>query len=330
MSRPRVLAACTTAIGDTMFCSPALIALGRRFEVDVLVHQNRRPLLVENPNLRRLYSYRNNPLARAYLGAVLSNRSYETLVVLHANDDLMRLMPRLRYERAVNIQGWRRPDLRLESLPRSLKVHTVDERLRLAQWTGAEIQPQDRFMRMFLRPEESERGERWLRQRGLGPNQPRVGMVLGASAMFRRWPADRFGQVAAGLSARGAQVISIGDSHELDLARQAEKMAGQSFARGYNLGLRLLAAVLSRLDLLISNDTGPLHLGQAVGTPVLGLFGPTDPIRVGPRGPRDRVLKVPPTCEPCLERGCRHPICMEQLEAEAVLQTAYAMLNITH
>ncbi|RJX33151.1 MAG: glycosyltransferase family 9 protein [Desulfarculus sp.] len=330
MSRPRVLAACTTAIGDTMFCSPALIALGRRFEVDVLIHQNRRQLLVENPSLNRLYSYRNNPLARAYLAAVMNGRSYESLVVLHANDDLIKLMPRLRYERAVNIQGWQRPDLRLESLPRSTKVHTVDERLRMAQWAGAEILPQDRFMRMFLRPEENEFGERWLRKLGLHANQPRVGLVLGASAVFRRWPADRFGRVAAALSERGVQVINIGNSHELDLARRAEGAAGHSFARGYNLSLRLLAAVLSRLDLLISNDTGPLHLGQAVGTPVLGLFGPTDPVRVGPRGPRDRVLKVPPTCQPCLERGCQHPVCMEQLEVEAVLQAAYAMLNIPH
>ncbi|MCF8031747.1 MAG: glycosyltransferase family 9 protein [Desulfarculaceae bacterium] len=328
MSRPRVLAACTTAIGDTMFCSPALIAMGRRFDVDVLVHQKRRPLLRENPYLNQVFPYRNNPLSRTYLAAALAGRRYESLVVLHANDDLIRLMPRLRYQRAVNIQGWDRPDLNLLALPRNPKVHSVDERLVLAQWAGAEIQPQDRFMRMFLRPRESEFAEKWLRKQGMRTGSPRVGLVLGASASYRRWPAERFGRVAAALHRLGMQVIYIGDSHEKDLARRADEAAGHVFFKGYNLGLRLLGSVLSRLDLVISNDTGPLHLGQAVQTPVLGLFGPTDPVKVGPRGPRDRVVKVPATCDPCLDKGCRNPFCMEQLSEDMVIQATTEMLEL--
>lgn len=313
-----------------MFCSPALMAMGRSFEVDVLVHQKRRILLAANPYLNRLYSYRNNPLQRSLLALALAKQRYDYLVVLHANDDLVKLLPHLRYNQGVNIQGWRYPDLKMENLPRDLGMHAVDERLRLAQWIGASIHPQDRFMRMFLWPGETEYAEGWLQKRGLSPVAPRVGLILGASAVFRRWRAERFGRVAAFLDERGVQIINIGDSRELDLAQRAEKAAGRRLTRGYNLGLRLLAAVLSRLDLVISNDTGPLHLGQAVGTPVLGLFGPTDPGRVGPRGPRDRVLKVPPTCDPCVERSCQEPTCMDQLEEEAVLWAALDMLKISH
>ena len=328
MSRPRILAACTTAIGDTMFCTPALIAMGRRFDVDVLVHQKRRPLLRENPYLRQVYSYRNNPFSRAYLAGILAGRRYEALVVLHANDDLIRLIPRLRYNRAVNIQGWERQDLKLEAMPRNHKGHAVDERLRLAQWAGAEIQPQDRFMRMFLRPSETEYAESWLRKLDMIPGRPRVGLVLGASAPYRRWSAERFGLVAKALDKHGVQVICIGDAREKELARQAEEAAGRPLPRGHDLGLRLLGAVLSRLDLVISNDTGPLHLGQAVQTPVLGLFGPTDPLNVGPRGPRDRVIKVPATCDPCLVKGCLNPFCMDQLTVDMVVGATMEMLEL--
>lgn len=329
MSRPRVLAACTTAIGDTMFCSPALVAMGRSFDVDVLVHQKRRPLLQENPYISRLYPYRNNGFSRTYVAASLAGKRYQSLVVLHANDDLIKLMPHLRYDRAVNIQGWQDPKLRLEALPRNPKVHAVDERLRLAQWAGAEIQPQDRFMRMFLRPEEGEYAEGWLRKLGMRPDRLRVGLVLGASAQYRRWQAERFGRVAAALYSKGVEVIHIGDGSERDLARRAEDAAGRHFHKGYNLSLRLLGAVLSRLDLVISNDTGPLHLGQAVQTPVLGLFGPTDPAKVGPRGPRDRVLKVPATCDPCADKGCLDPVCMEQLHEDMVIETTLEMLGLS-
>ncbi len=302
--------------------------MGRHFDVDVLVHQKRRPLLMDNPYVSQIFPYRNNPFSRTYLAAALAARRYESLVVLHANDDLIKLMPRLRYGRAVNIQGWDRPDLHLQALPRNPKVHAVDERLRLAQWAGAEIQPQDRFMRMFLRPQEAEYAETWLEKLGLNTGRPRVGLVLGASAQYRRWPAERFGRVAQDLHEHGVQVIYIGDAREKDLARRADEIAGRAFPKGYNLGLRLLGAVLSRLDLVISNDTGPLHLGQAVQTPVLGLFGPTDPVKVGPRGPRDRVIKVPATCDPCADKGCLDPVCMEQLSERMVVDATLEMLDL--
>ena len=144
-----------------------------------MVHQKRRPLLQENPYISRLYPYRNNGFSRTYVAASLAGKRYQSLVVLHANDDLIKLMPHLRYDRAVNIQGWQDPKLRLEALPRNPKVHAVDERLRLAQWAGAEIQPQDRFMRMFLRPEEGEYAEGWLRKLGMRPDRLRVGLGVG-------------------------------------------------------------------------------------------------------------------------------------------------------
>jgi len=155
-----------------------------------------------------------------------------------------------------------------------------------------------------------------------------VGLVMGASAQFRRWPAERFGRLAKALSEYGVQVICIGDAREKELSRWAEEAAGQSLFKGYDLGLRLLGAVLSRLDLVISNDTGPLHLGQAVQTPVLGLFGPTDPVKVGPRGPHDRVIKVPATCDPCVDKKCPHAVCMEQLSEQMVLETTLDMMEL--
>ena len=93
-----------------------------------------------------------------------------------------------------------------------------------------------------------------------------------------------------------------------------------------NLDLRLLASVLAAADLLITNDTGPLHMAQAVGTPVLGIYGPTDPETIGPLDPASRFLKVPITCERCLTKDCPYPKCLEALSAEEVLAEARQML----
>jgi ADP-heptose:LPS heptosyltransferase len=96
---------------------------------------------------------------------------------------------------------------------------------------------------------------------------------------------------------------------------------------GHQLELRLLSSVLSRLDVLVTNDTGPLHLGQAVETSVLGLFGPTDPITIGPRQPRHRVIKVPVICDPCTTKRCADAKCMRAINEEEVLAEVRSMLQ---
>lgn len=327
MSRPAILAACTTAIGDTVLCTPALMALGRAFDVDVLVHQHRLPLLLGNTFVRQLYPYRNNPFNRAYLAAKLWKRSYHRLVVLHANDDLVKLMPSLHYELAANIQGWDDPSLSLQEVRVDRSTHVVQQRLALARWAGAQTQEGDETMRVFLSQRELEEADAWLCERGLPRERERVGMVLGASHIFKRWPPERFGRVARALVRQGAEVIVVGGPHEAYLAKRAQKEAGVRLRTGHNLGMRQLAAVLSRLDVLITNDTGPLHLGQAVGTPVLGLFGPTDPVTIGPvRYDLHRVIKVPATCSPCLTKTCPDPVCLEAIQEKNVLDAVLDML----
>lgn len=326
MSKPAVLAACTTAIGDTVLCTPALVALGREYAVDVLVHQHRLPLLRGNPFLRQLLPYRNNPLQRMVLAARLAPRRYERMIVLHANYDLVSLLPLLRYRVGANIQGWNLPKLRMSELSVTEGQHVVHKRLEMARWAGAETHPDHPWMRVFLSAQELAAAETWLAARGMPGGRPRVGMVLGASHVFKRWPAERFGRVAAALRRQGAEVVLIGGKHELYLAELANRASGGGLKDGHELGMRQLAAVLARLDLLVTNDTGPLHLAQAVDTPVLGLFGPTDPITIGPRGDMHRYLKVPVICDPCLTKTCPDPRCLLAMEEGQVLAEVERML----
>ena len=326
MSRLTILAACTTAIGDTVLCTPALMALGRTYDVDVLVHQHRLPLLLNNPNIRTLYPYRNNPLKRTMLAAKLRKERYHRLVVLHANDDLIKLMPWLRYQAAANIQGWNHRRLSLVEVAVDRSLHVVCQRLALAQWAGARVQPGDAWMKVYLGNEELSQADAWLTDWGLPRRRPRVGMVLGASHIFKRWPPERFGRVARELIRDGAEVVVIGGPHEVYLHKRAQHEAGVQLHSAHDLAMRQLAAVLSRLDVLVTNDTGPLHLGQAVGVPVLGLFGPTDPITIGPYGDMHRVIKVPATCQPCLTKTCPYPDCLEAIQEDEVLAEVRSML----
>ncbi len=323
--RKRVLAISTTAIGDTLLGVPAMISLGLEYDLDVLVHQRQRSLLVGNPYLKLLYPYRNNFFYRLGLAWHLRATRYHRVVILHANHDILKLLPRLKYQRAGNIQGWNDPKLRLEAVAPDPKLHAIDKRLRIAFWAGAV--PATLDMRIFLSPQEIEAGESWLVAKGLERDRPRVGLCPGAAQPYKRWPAERFGELAALLKKAGVGVYVLGAAGEKDLYRRLCGAAGFQPPAALGLELRLSAALLSMSDLLVTNDTGPMHMALAVGLPVLALFGPTDHQTIGPRNPESRVLAVPPTCQPCLTKKCPHGECMQALQVERVARAAGEMLG---
>jgi ADP-heptose:LPS heptosyltransferase len=86
--------------------------------------------------------------------------------------------------------------------------------------------------------------------------------------------------------------------------------------------LRELVALLERADLVIANDSGPMHIAAALGRPLVTMFGPTNPNRTGPYGRLDSVVRVEIPCSPCYSRKCSHVSCMRWLDVEHVLRVA--------
>jgi heptosyltransferase-1 len=103
---------------------------------------------------------------------------------------------------------------------------------------------------------------------------------------------ERYAEVASGLIERGYEVVVNAGPGEEPLAEWiAEKTSGA--ARAVKCTLAQLIALMRRIRLTIAGDTGPLHLASALGCPVVGIYGPTDPSRNGPFGTRSRVLRSP-------------------------------------
>ena len=114
----------------------------------------------------------------------------------------------------------------------------------------------------------------------------------GAGWGAKRWPAERYGQVARAVAKCGVQsVVNYGPGEE-DLARAAEA-ASEGAARAFQCSISELIALTRRARLFIGGDTGPLHLAAALKVPMVAIFGPTDPSRNGPYGTRSVVLRNP-------------------------------------
>ena len=161
-------------------------------------------------------------------------------------------------------------------------------------------------------------------------SRPALALVPGARWETKRWPPAKFARLAVkAYRATGAAPVIVGAPDEVDVCAEVERLV-RRFAPAadcVNLAgrtmLRQLAAVLHRCDLAVSNDTGPLHLAAAVGTPVVGVFTCTDPVRSGPGGPRHEFVRTAVACagsyrKRCPLAGAANCACLEDVQVAAV------------
>ncbi len=170
---------------------------------------------------------------------------------------------------------------------------------------------------------------------GLG--RPLVGVHVSGGRAIKQWDPERFADVAARLAdARGAAIVATGgpgDRALVSALRRALEPRPMIDAAEAD-GLLVSAAILARLDVLVTGDTGPMHLASAVGTPVVAVFGPSDPARYATSGPFDRVVRIDLPCSPCNrirrppERCVGHtPDCLAGITADAVFAAAASVLD---
>ncbi len=158
-----------------------------------------------------------------------------------------------------------------------------------------------------------------------------IGICPGAAyGPAKRWPPERFVAVARGLMrSHRAKVILLGNSLERDVAAGMADELGQDVLNLAGLtDLPKLAALMSRCDLILSNDSGPMHLAAVLGVPVVAVFGSTDPSATAPMGPH-RIASAGLPCSPCFRRLCPegHNRCLLDIRVEDVLEAAQELLE---
>jgi heptosyltransferase-1 len=131
---------------------------------------------------------------------------------------------------------------------------------------------------------------------------------VGASTVFKRWPNESWIEVGKALVIQGYHLILTAgqtETHDSEIIERGID-AGKAVSNlGGKTTMDQLAAILKRADLVISGDTGPMHLAASVGTPTIALFGPTDPRLTGPYGSKHSIIWKQLSCSPCF----RHPTC---------------------
>jgi heptosyltransferase-2 len=169
----------------------------------------------------------------------------------------------------------------------------------------------------------------WRQRLGLGAAGPVAAFAPGAVGPSKRWPASYYAEAARRLVGEGFSVWVVGGPGETALA--AEIGAGSDRIRDLTgADLRNATLALAAADVAVSNDSGLLHVAAALGTPSIGIFGPTSPWHWAPLNPLAAVIETTTivTCRPCHKPTCRygHHHCMREIPAERVVAAAHAAL----
>jgi heptosyltransferase II len=293
-----------SSIGDVLLTTPLVRALRRRHPDARLVFVTKRalaPLVADNPHLSEVVTLEPQEPVR-HLAARLATLHPTHGLDLHGSlrSRALRLLVRCRWA------GYRK-----RRLSRTLLIATkldvygargsvpVPERY-FAAARHLDVRPDGGPPEFFVGAPAKQRVSEWLAGKGLG-EAPIAALAPGAAHATKRWPVGHWTQLAAQLRAVGLAPVVLGGPEDRGLAAQlAEYAAG---AAG-EFSLQETGALLARARVLVSNDTGVMHMATGVGTPVVALFGPTvRQFGFFPYRARAAVLERPLDCRPCSAMG---------------------------
>lgn len=334
-------------IGDLLMALEAIADVRRAAPlatVDLVVGSWNREMAATIPGIRQVHLLDAPWLAREQAGmsfaAMLRHAATwrETRYDLGLNfEPDIRSNVLLAWTRARRTAGFRSGgggallDVALDYNPRA---HTSDNCRRLVA-AVLDVPPSTAVARLEVTAHERGEARAILgARRGHGPL---VGIHVSGGRAIKQWDVARFAEVAARLAkSAGATIVLSGSVADCPLvAGVAAALEGLDVLDlAGRLELPQLAAVLAELDVLITGDTGPMHVAAAVDTPVVAVLGPSDPARYAPRGPRHRVVRVDLPCSPCNRirqppaRCVGHtPDCLVGVTSEAVYDAVVSVLT---
>jgi 3-deoxy-D-manno-octulosonic-acid transferase/heptosyltransferase-1 len=209
----------------------------------------------------------------------------------------------------------------------TLDVHAIERYLWLGEVLGFDLAPPD--LRVYLPAEVTAATDRMLARHGVGPG-PLALLLPGTIWETKHWLVEGFAEVGRALQRFGLAVALAGAPADRPRCRAVASACPGAIDLCGETTLAELGALMQRAVLCITNDSGPMHLAVALDRPVVSVFGPTDPLWIGPYGRPGAVVRAEVPCSPCYLRrlsACPHDhACMRQITAPVVLERLRVLL----
>jgi heptosyltransferase II len=328
----RILVRATNWVGDVVMCMPAFDALRRNFpesHIAVLARPWVAALFENHPGVDEVIPYTRGQgffkdlSERIRVIRVIRNRGFD-LAILFQNAfeaALLAYLGRVPLRVGYNTDGRRlllsHAVIRDDEI---LKKHQVEYYLAVLRAMGWEAPTGEPHL--YVGQKEAAAVGELLSCQGIGEGDFLVGISAGAIfGPAKRWPVERFAAIADRSIARwGAKIVLLGSQKDaatcLDLSRAMKRRAVNLCGRT-SLGEAM--ALIKSCRFFLSNDSGLMHVGAALGVPTVAVFGSTNPVATGPKGKWTRIVRHDLDCSPCLKPECRNGyLCLLSIEPDEV------------
>lgn len=332
----RLLVFRTGSLGDSLCAIPAIRAIRQQYphtEIDILTNAGSKNLvglhfLLEKELYNEIIDYQG--LSRKALFSFLKKRKYDLVVQLPQVDSpFLSLLRDMMVFRGIARRGWgwRKSQVALfqKTQARYLQFYNETNRLlAILDKNGIKAQAPATFL--HPQPADLAKAKELFIELGIDPHEKPVAIVVGAKRPQNRWPIQYFKELVTWLSARYT-VVLVGSEEDAALSAPLHAMPRVVNACG-QLSPMQSAAALSLCRLTISNDTGPMHLSYAVGTPTIGLFSSRDlPGKWFPPANHVSLRAEGIFCEACFSEICDNNVCMKSILPKDVIGRVEEMLS---
>jgi len=207
-----------------------------------------------------------------------------------------------------------------EKIPEDMGKHAVDRYLDFARYLGAEPEEPEFFLDI---PEISaNRADALLKEGGVDPEFPFIVLSpMSYAGETRLWEDDRFALLGDRIRLElNRPVVITGHETGGRIGHIAASMETKALNLENRTTLKELAHLYHRAAVVVTPDSGPMHIAAAVGTPVVALFGASEPARTGPYGRNNIVIRSQLPCSPCFQKTCETRRCMKEISVDMVLE----------
>lgn len=327
------------AIGDVILTMPVADAVRRSLpgsRIDYLVKKEYQDLVAGHPGIGTVWAFdrKEGFSGLRRLTAMIRRERYDLVVDLHSNlrSSYVRWFAGARMTRSY------RKRILARLMLKSLRVNLLRDAPPVCDryFTALEdfgITRQGGLPRLQVIPGAGERAREMLSARGADGQGRIIAVAPGASYATKRWPPSRFAEAAAGIAGPRETVVLLGSEGEREtagvVAQELESRGIRAVDLAGQTSLAESVAVMAEASILLTNDSGLMHVADALGKPLVAVFGPTSrELGFYPLGPRARVVEIEELeCRPCTLHGdskCprSHHRCMEDLPVERVVDAA--------
>lgn len=343
MDKKKILITRTDRLGDVVLSTPVIRAVRRAYPeayIAFMVRPCNRDIVANNPDLDEViiydkYGYHKSLWSTFNFALKLRSEKFDMGIALHPTNRVHMIMyiagipARVGYDRKMAF-------LLTEKISHTKQYgekHEIDYNLDMLRAVGLRFDRADRKPYIITSDNERKMVDAVKKTCVLGDRI--IAFHVGASCLSKQWPVEKFAETADRLSQKYKYDIVLLGGEDTEVL--SKKMISLMKTRANDLTGTLLlgefAEFLSRCELFISNDSGPVHVAVAVGTPVIAIFGRKDPglspLRWGPVGEKDKSLhKPPPDCDICLAHACNKGfLCLKNVKVQDVINTADSILQ---